>query len=102
MAVKKLSKCSGQGTSEFENELILIHELRHTNLVKLFGFCVHEEERMLIYEYMPNKSLDHFLYGWESTLLYLLYFICSVCYLCVKIFLLNFLCTAQIQSEVRS
>ncbi|XP_062012058.1 G-type lectin S-receptor-like serine/threonine-protein kinase CES101 isoform X3 [Rosa rugosa] len=62
IAVKKLSKNSEQGALEFKNELILVYELQHTNLVQLFGFCIRGEERMLIYEYMPNKSLDYFLF----------------------------------------
>ncbi|XP_015162542.1 chitinase-3-like protein 2 [Solanum tuberosum] len=69
IAVKRLSEYSKQGVEEFQNEVSLASKLQHVNVLQLQGFCIEKEEKILVYEYMSNRSLDFYLYGARNKLL---------------------------------
>lgn len=68
VAVKKVSKESKQGKNKYISKVNTITHLRHRNLVQLIGWCHERNEFLLVYEYMPNGSLDSHLFGVKITL----------------------------------
>ncbi|WVZ61788.1 hypothetical protein U9M48_011605 [Paspalum notatum var. saurae] len=63
VAVKKVSHGSKQGMKEFVAEIASIGRIRHRNLVQLLGYCRRKDELILVYDYMPNGSLDKYIHG---------------------------------------
>ncbi|RWW22799.1 hypothetical protein GW17_00012983 [Ensete ventricosum] len=63
VAVKRLGRGSRQGAREFENEAMLLSRVQHKNVVNLYGYCVHADDKLLVYEYVPNESLDKLLFS---------------------------------------
>ncbi|KAJ4759966.1 Concanavalin A-like lectin protein kinase family protein [Rhynchospora pubera] len=63
VAIKRVSHGSKQGMKQFIAEVVSIGRLRHRNLVQLFGYCRRRGELLLVYDYMPNGSLDQYLYS---------------------------------------
>ncbi|PKA45613.1 L-type lectin-domain containing receptor kinase IX.1 [Apostasia shenzhenica] len=63
VAIKRVARGSQQGKKEYISEVTIISRLRHRNLVQLVGWCHERKELLLVYEFMPNGSLDSYLYG---------------------------------------
>lgn len=63
VAIKSMKAGSGQGDREFQAEVEIVSRVHHRHLVSLVGYCVTGEQRMLVYDFVPNKTLEHHLHG---------------------------------------
>lgn len=76
VAVKQLRVGSGQGEKEFKAEVEIISRVHHRHLVSLVGYCIAEHHRLLVYEYVSNKTLQHHLHGKYMNKLRVLFLSC--------------------------
>ena len=81
IAVKSLKLGSGQGEREFQAEVDIISRVHHRHLVSLVGYCIAGGQRMLVYEFVPNKTLEHHLHGKFLIPLLLLWYLSIVKFL---------------------
>ena len=63
IAVKRFDRGAILGDVQFKNEILSLAKLHHKNLVRILGFCLEEDEMLLIYEFVISTSLDNFLFG---------------------------------------
>lgn len=63
VAIKQLKAGSGQGEREFQAEIQTISRVHHRHLVSLLGYCITGSQRLLVYEFVPNKTLEFHLHG---------------------------------------
>lgn len=84
IAVKTLKSMGGQGDKEFQAEIEVINRVHHRHLVSLVGYCISEGKNLLVYEFVPNKTLEYHLHGALFKL------ICS--FICIFISILAYIC----------
>lgn len=98
VAVKELKAGSGQGEREFRAEVEIISRVHHRHLVSLVGYCIADHRRVLIYEFLPNKTLEHHLHGNVSFFVFKLFLFLTYVYAC-SVYNLILICGLFVSAE---